>query len=49
VSLRHKAASFLNNETMSNRRNFIKTTAIASVAMALNSFKTESEEDRLID
>jgi isoaspartyl peptidase/L-asparaginase-like protein (Ntn-hydrolase superfamily) len=32
---------------MSNRRNFIKTTAMASVALALSSFKTESEEDKL--
>ncbi|HKO75824.1 MAG TPA: N(4)-(beta-N-acetylglucosaminyl)-L-asparaginase [Flavobacterium sp.] len=31
---------------MSNRRNFIKTTAMASVAVALSSFKTESEEDK---
>ncbi len=30
---------------MSNRRNFIKTTAIASVAVALNSFRGKSEED----
>ena len=31
---------------MTNRRNFIKTTAIASVAVALSSFKAESEEDK---
>jgi N4-(beta-N-acetylglucosaminyl)-L-asparaginase len=30
---------------MSNRRNFIKTTAIASVALALNSFRGKSEEE----
>lgn len=29
---------------MTNRRKFLKTTAIASVAMALSSFKSESEE-----
>jgi N4-(beta-N-acetylglucosaminyl)-L-asparaginase len=32
---------------MTNRRNFIKTTAIASVAVALNSFQAASEEDKL--
>jgi isoaspartyl peptidase/L-asparaginase-like protein (Ntn-hydrolase superfamily) len=32
---------------MSNRRNFIKTTAMASVAVALSSFKTESEKVKL--
>lgn len=32
---------------MTNRRNFIKTATIASVAVALNSFKAESEEDEL--
>jgi N4-(beta-N-acetylglucosaminyl)-L-asparaginase len=30
---------------MANRRNFIKTTAIASVALVLNAFKAESEEN----
>jgi N4-(beta-N-acetylglucosaminyl)-L-asparaginase len=32
---------------MTNRRNFIKTTAIGSVALALSSFQAESEEDKL--
>jgi N4-(beta-N-acetylglucosaminyl)-L-asparaginase len=32
---------------MTNRRNFIKTATIASVAMALNSFKAEAEENEL--
>jgi N4-(beta-N-acetylglucosaminyl)-L-asparaginase len=32
---------------MTNRRNFIKTTAIGSVALALSSFQSESEEDKL--
>ena len=30
---------------MSNRRNFIKTAAAASVAVALNSFGVKSEEE----
>lgn len=30
---------------MTNRRNFLKTTAIASVAVALNSFRGKSDED----
>ena len=29
---------------MANRRNFIKTAAIGSVAIALNSFKSKEEE-----
>jgi N4-(beta-N-acetylglucosaminyl)-L-asparaginase len=33
---------------MTNRRNFIKTAAIASVAVALNSFKGESEAEQLV-
>jgi N4-(beta-N-acetylglucosaminyl)-L-asparaginase len=33
---------------MTNRRNFIKTAAIGSVAVALNSFKGESEEEELV-
>ena len=32
---------------INNRRNFIKTTAIASVALALNSFKGKSEKEAL--
>ncbi|WP_281322029.1 isoaspartyl peptidase/L-asparaginase family protein [Flavobacterium aestivum] len=32
---------------MTNRRNFIKTATIASVAVALNSFKAEAEENEL--
>lgn len=33
---------------MTNRRNFIKTTAIASVAVALQSFQTNSEKDEKV-
>lgn len=34
---------------MSNRRNFIKTAAISSVAIALNSFKSKEEEFEFLD
>jgi isoaspartyl peptidase/L-asparaginase-like protein (Ntn-hydrolase superfamily) len=34
--------------TNSNRRNFIKTAAIASVAVALQSFSTDSEEEQIV-
>jgi isoaspartyl peptidase/L-asparaginase-like protein (Ntn-hydrolase superfamily) len=34
--------------TNSNRRNFIKTAAIASVAVALQSFSTDSEEEQVV-
>ncbi|HSD13044.1 MAG TPA: N(4)-(beta-N-acetylglucosaminyl)-L-asparaginase [Flavobacterium sp.] len=33
---------------MANRRNFLKTTAIASVAVALNGFRGKSEENELV-
>lgn len=33
---------------MSNRRNFLKTTAIASVAVALNAFRGKSEEEEIV-
>lgn len=33
---------------MANRRNFLKTTAIASVAVALNAFRGKSEEEPII-
>ena len=33
---------------MSNRRNFIKTSAIATVAVALNSFRSKEEEEPII-
>jgi len=33
---------------MSNRRNFIKTSVIATVAVALNSFRSKEDEEPII-